>query len=77
MTSRAVARRASNHDVAVCHHADQLVVLSNRNGAYVVLAHQFGNLGDGRFRANPIDALVHHFFDFHGGASIVVVCLHS
>ena len=28
-------------DVAVGHHADQLVVLSNRNGAYIMLTHQF------------------------------------
>ena len=26
-------------DVAVGHHADQLVVLSNRNGAYIMLTH--------------------------------------
>ena len=52
MTSRAVARRAieavlrqaSADDVAVGHHADQPVVLSNRNGAYVMLTHRISRV---------------------------------
>jgi hypothetical protein len=53
ITSRAVAPRASNlscanpsDNVAVSHHADQLVVLSKRNGAYIMLTHQFREFGD-------------------------------
>jgi hypothetical protein len=48
-----VAPRASklscanpSDNVAVSHHADQLVVLSNRNGAYIMLTHQFREFGD-------------------------------
>jgi hypothetical protein len=32
-------------DVAVGHHADQPVVLSDRNGAYIMLTHQFREFG--------------------------------
>jgi len=31
-------------DVAVSHHADQVLVLSDRNGADIMLAHQFREL---------------------------------
>src|SRR5215468_602954 len=58
------------NDVAVGHHADQPVVLPDRNGAYVMLAHQFREVGDRRVRADPVDASVHHFFDFHGWTSV-------
>src|SRR5467141_2175678 len=74
ITSRAVARRASKlvlrqsfaDDVTVGHHADQPVVLSDGNGAYVMLTHQFREFGDRRVWTNPVDALVHCIFDFHG-----------
>src|SRR5262249_56036925 len=32
-------------DVSVGHHADQPIVLSNRNSAYVMLTHQLGAFG--------------------------------
>jgi hypothetical protein len=32
-----------------------------------VLTHQFRELGDRGVRTNPLDALVHRVFDFHGG----------
>ncbi len=54
-------------DVTVGHDADQPVVLADWNGAYIVLTHQFREFGDGGVRANPLDAHVHRFFDFHGG----------
>src|SRR5262249_40903872 len=53
-------------DVAVGDHADQLVVLADRNGADVVVTHQFGDFGDRGVGTDPVDALVHHVFDFHG-----------
>ena len=50
ITSRAAAPRASklscanpSDNVAVSHHADQLVVLSNRNGAYIMLTLNFAS----------------------------------
>src|SRR5262249_43114992 len=61
----AILRQAFADDVAVGHHADQTVVLSNRNGAYVMLTHQFREFGDRRVWTNPVDALVHCVFDFH------------
>jgi hypothetical protein len=42
----AVLSQAFADDVAVGHHPDQLVFLSNRNGAYVMLTHQFREVGD-------------------------------
>src|SRR5215510_9469967 len=70
ITSRAVARPASKPSCArplqaVGHHANQPVVLSNRNGVYVMLAHQFREFGDRSVWTDPIDSLVHHVFDFH------------
>src|SRR5215471_3436322 len=53
-------------DVAVGDHADQLVVLADRNGADVVVTHQFGDFGDRGIGTDPVDALVHYVFDFHG-----------
>src|SRR4029077_9296131 len=62
-----VLRQTFADDVAVGHHADQVVVLPNRNGAYVMLTHQFGEVGDGGVRADPVDAFVHGFFNLHVG----------
>jgi hypothetical protein len=33
-------RQPFAHDVAVGHHADQAIILANRNGADIMLAHQ-------------------------------------
>src|ERR1700732_1794258 len=60
-----VLRQPFADDVAVGHHADQAVVLSNRDGAYIMLTHQFREFSDRGVRTDPIDALVHRFFDFH------------
>jgi hypothetical protein len=62
---KAVLRDPFADDVAVGHHADQPIVLSNRNGAYVMLTHQFCEFGERSVRADPVDSLVHHVFDFH------------
>src|SRR5262249_41073138 len=59
-------RQAFADDVAVCHHSNQPVVLSNWDGADVVLTHQFREFGDRRIWTDPVNALVHHVFDFHG-----------
>jgi hypothetical protein len=65
-----VAREPFADDVAVGHHPDQFVVLANRNAADVMRLHQFGELGNWGVGADPVDTLVHHVFDFHGGASV-------
>src|SRR5215472_16759789 len=67
----AVLRQPFADDVAVGHHADQTVVLSNRNGAYIMLTHQFRELGDRRVWTDPVDALVHCVFDFHGRSPLL------
>ena len=67
----AVLRQAIADNVAVGHHADELIVLSDGNGANVVLTHELRDLDERRFRADPLDALVHHFFDFHGGPPLL------
>src|SRR4029453_5698754 len=59
--------------VAISDHADKPVVLPDRNGANIVLPHQFREVGDRSVRGDPVDALVHHFFDFHGWTSITEV----
>src|ERR1700730_14088229 len=45
---------------------DDSVVLSDRNGPYIMLAHQFCEFGYRRVGTNPVDALMHRIFDFHG-----------
>jgi len=67
----AVLRQSFADDVSVGHHADQPVVLSNRNGAYVMLMHQFRQLGDRRLWTDPVDALVHCVLYFHGGPPLL------
>src|SRR5215510_895800 len=66
-----VLRQSFADDVTVGHHADQPVILSNRNGAYVMLTHQFRELGDRRLWTDPVDALVHCVLDFHGGPPLL------
>src|ERR1700730_11957777 len=53
--------------VSVGHHTDEMIVLSDWNSADIVLAHQFCQFGDRSIRANPVDALMHRLFNFHGG----------
>src|SRR6266568_3996603 len=62
-----VARKPFADDVAVGHHPDQSVVLPDRNATDVTPPHQFREFGDGGVGADPVDTLVHHVFDFHGG----------
>jgi hypothetical protein len=40
-----VLRQSFADDVAVGHHTDQTIILPDRNGADVVIAHQFSKLG--------------------------------
>src|SRR5215471_17188434 len=65
-----VLRQSLADDVAVGHHSDQTVVLSDWDGADVTVSHQLCELGYGGLRTDPIDALMHRVFDFHGGASV-------
>src|SRR6476661_5039841 len=67
----AVLRQPFADDVAVCHHPDKLVVLPNRNGAYIMLTHQFREVGDRCVRTDPVDALVHRFFNSHVGPPLL------
>src|SRR5262249_54664597 len=60
-----ILRQTFANDVTVGDHADQPVILSDRNGANVVRAHQFGEFDDRGIRADPLNTLVHCFFDFH------------
>src|SRR3984893_10454080 len=62
-----VLRQTFADDVSVGHHTDETVVLSDWNSADIVLAHQFCQFGDRSIWANPVDAVVHRVFDFHGG----------
>src|SRR5262249_8530427 len=71
----AVLRQSITDNVAVGHHADELVVLSDRNGANVMLTHELGDLHEWRLRTDPLDALVHHFLDFHGGPPVLGAAL--
>ena len=53
------------------HHANKLVVLPDRNGAYIMLTHQFREVGEKSIRPDPVNAFVHHFSDFHGGPPLL------
>ncbi len=63
----ALARKTFADEVAIRHHPDQTIVLPDRHTADVVPLHQFRDFGDWSVGAYPIDALVHHVLDFHGG----------
>src|SRR3990172_8677524 len=67
----AVAGQTAADNVAAGDHADQLVVLSDRDGADIVLLHKFCDFGDGCVRRDPVDALMHCFFDFHSGPPLL------
>src|SRR6202047_413950 len=71
-----VARKPFADDVAVGHHPDQSVVLPNRNAADVMLPHQFCEFGDRGVGADPVDTLMHHVFDFHGGPPLLEFQVH-
>src|SRR5262249_40271388 len=58
-------RQTFANDVTVGDHADQPIILADRDGADVVCAPQFSQFGDRGIRADPLDALVHCFFYFH------------
>src|SRR5262245_7571763 len=64
-------RQTFANDVTVGDHADQPIILANRDGADAVCAHQFSEFGDRGIRADPLDALVHCFFDFHADTSLL------
>src|SRR6476469_4150369 len=66
-----VLRQSFADDVTVGHHADQPVVLSNGNGAYVMLTHQFCEFGHRRVWTDPVDALVHDVLDVHGRSPLL------
>src|ERR1700732_1357117 len=71
-----VARKPFADDVAVGSHPDQSVVLPNRNAADVMLPHQFREFGDRGVGADPVDTLMHHVFDFHGGPPLLEFQVH-
>ena len=58
-------------DIAVGHHADQLVVLANGRRPISCLSILFAEISDRRIWTDPIDAFVHRFFDFHGGSPVL------
>src|SRR4029079_5929310 len=53
-----VACQPSADNVTIRHHADQLVVLSDRNSTYIMTTHQFGEFNYRRVRTDPLNALV-------------------
>src|SRR5262249_41475873 len=74
MHIKAIPRQTFAHDVTVGDHADQPVILANRDSADVLCAHQFSEFGDRGIQADPLDALVHCFFDFHADLLAGVGC---
>src|SRR5262249_32234035 len=62
---KTILRQTFANDVTVGDHPDQSIILANWDGADVVRAHQFSEFGDRGVRADPLDPLVHCFFDFH------------
>ena len=66
-----ILRQPLADDIAVGDHADEVIVLSDRNCADVMLAHQSCELHDGRIGIDPIDSLVHRVLDFHGGPPLL------
>src|SRR6266850_963404 len=71
-----VARKPFADDIAVGHHPDQSIVLPNRNAADIIPPHQFREFGDRGVGADPVDTLVHHVFDFHGGPPLLEFQVH-
>src|SRR5262245_46554518 len=62
---KTILRQTFANDVAIGDHADQPVILANRDSADVVCAHQFGEFGDRGIWTDPLNALVHCLIDFH------------
>src|SRR5262245_5318930 len=56
---------AAADNIAIGHHANQSIILTDGNGADVVHAHQIGELFYACQRINPRDALVHCPSYFH------------
>src|SRR5262245_11106980 len=48
-----------------------MVIFTNRNGAYVMLSHQSCDFGDGCVGTNPVYALMHRVFHFHGRSPLL------
>src|SRR5690349_8274497 len=61
---------ATADDVSVRHHADQSVVLADRNGTDVTLAHRSCERDNGRVRIDPAHTLVHALFTCMDGSLI-------
>src|ERR1700680_4197146 len=89
ITSRAITRPASklllasplqplsrSVPIAFCSHPDQRAVLPNRKAADVMPPHQFREFGDRGVGADPVDTLMHHVFDFHGGPPLLEFQVH-
>src|SRR4029077_16429823 len=73
ITSRAVALRASKSSCANPLHtmSRSVTIFANRDGAYVMVSHQFCELGHRGVWTDPIHAFVHRLFDFHGGPPLL------
>src|SRR5215472_11398082 len=59
-------RNAATDNIAIGHHANQSIMLTDGNCADVVRAHQRGEHFHGCEWINPGDALMHCLFHFHG-----------
>jgi hypothetical protein len=57
---------AATNDIAISHHPDQPIVLTNRDRTDVVFLHQSRELFDRRIGINPRRAFVHCLLNFHG-----------
>src|SRR3990170_162876 len=58
----------------VLNSLGEIVVLPaamNAGGHDIVLLHKFCDFGDGCVRRDPVDALMHCFFDFHSGPPLL------
>src|SRR6476619_803338 len=76
-TSRAIARPTSKLLLASpLQTMSRSVVLPDRNAADVMLPHHFREFGDRGVGADPVDTLVHHVFDFHGGPPLLEFQVH-
>jgi hypothetical protein len=65
MHIKTILRQTFAYDVTVGDHADQPVILANWDSADVLCTHQFSEFSDRGIQADPLDAFVHCFFDFH------------
>src|SRR5215210_4597902 len=72
----AVPRQSFADKVTVGDHADQPIVLSDRNGTDIMVAQQFGQFGKGCVWSDPVDALMHRFLYLHGGPPLFAMNEH-